>query len=81
MTFDEKALKLIEMWESGTYYGGAVQKRAVLQTLIVEALVSAAQTEREWAAKVAENRYKSAPLVDEETCYEVADAIRKGEGV
>jgi hypothetical protein len=38
MTIDEKALALIEKWEAGTYYGGAVQKRAALQSAIVEAL-------------------------------------------
>lgn len=38
MTVDEKAKALIEKWEQGTYYGGAVQKRAALQVAIVEAL-------------------------------------------
>jgi predicted TPR repeat methyltransferase len=38
MTVEERALVLIEKWEAGTYSGGAVQKRAALQSAIVEAL-------------------------------------------
>jgi hypothetical protein len=38
MAVEERALALIEKWEAGTYYGGAVQKKAALQVAIVEAL-------------------------------------------
>jgi hypothetical protein len=38
MTVEERAKALIEKWEAGTYYGGAVQKRAALQVAIIDAL-------------------------------------------
>jgi alpha-D-ribose 1-methylphosphonate 5-triphosphate synthase subunit PhnG len=38
MTVDEKALALIEKWETGEYIGGAVQKKAALQVAIIDAL-------------------------------------------
>jgi hypothetical protein len=83
MTLDEKALSIIEKWESGTYYGGAVQKKAALQSLIVDALQAATLAEREKNAIIADDQVFE-NHVDCEGCAtakEIAAAIRKGEGV
>jgi hypothetical protein len=51
MNADEKALSIIEKWDERIFYGGKIQKMAVLQSAIVQALK---EQDRETRHKCAE---------------------------